>query len=102
MTQKIEKVDLLNNYRIFETNNFLKCFKKINRQNKSFIEAKIRKTVYKQLETEPHFGNNIKKLRNWTPETWRYRIGDFRLFYEIDYGELIVNITASDNRKNAY
>ena len=53
-------------------------------------------------ETEPHFGNNIKKLKNWKPETWRCRIGDFRLFYEIDNRELIVSITVIDNRKDAY
>jgi mRNA interferase RelE/StbE len=95
-------VNLLNKYRIFETDNFLKCLKKINKQNRPFIEGKIRKTIYKQLEIEPHFGNNIKKLRNWKPETWRYRIGDFRLFYEIDDREFIVSIITIDNRKNAY
>jgi len=92
----------LNNYRIFETDHFLKCLKKIDSTNKSFIEDKISKTIYRQLKNEPHSGNNIKKLKNWKPETWRYRIGDFRLFYEIDENELIVSITAIDNRKNAY
>ncbi len=92
----------MKNYRIFETNNFLRSLKKIKGRNKVFIENKINKSIYPQLKEEPHFGKNIKKLKNWKPETWRYRLGDFRLFYEIDDKELIVSITAIDTREDAY
>ena len=37
----------------------------------------------------PHFGANIKKLKDFTPDTWRYRIGAWRLFYEIDEEEKV-------------
>jgi mRNA interferase RelE/StbE len=39
--------------------------------------------VFPQLKEEPHFGLNIKKLKGFVPETWRYRIGKFRLIYII-------------------
>ena len=58
--------------------------------------------VYSQLREKPHFGSNIKKLRDFTPETWRYRIGDWRFFYEIDEDERIVHMTAAHHRKEAY
>jgi len=32
----------------------------------------------------PHFGPSIKRLKHWHPPTWRYRVGDWRFFYEID------------------
>lgn len=100
--QKIEKGVLLNKYRIFETNNFLKCLKKLNKHNKQFIENRLSAIVYAQLKKEPHFGTNIKKLRNWKPETWRYRIADYRFFYEIADENLIVSIITVADRKNAY
>ena len=92
----------MSNYRIFETNNFLKQLRKLNKHNRQYIEEKLKKTVYSQLKAEPHFGNNIKKLKNWKPDTWRYRIGDYRLFYEIDDDELIISIIVVGNRKNIY
>jgi mRNA interferase RelE/StbE len=54
------------------------------------------------LREEPHFGSNIKKLRDFTPETWRYRIGDWRFFYQIDEEEHIVYLIAAHHRKEAY
>jgi hypothetical protein len=29
-----------------------------------------------------HFGQNIKKFKDFTPDTWRYRIGAWRFFNE--------------------
>ena len=51
---------------------------------------------------EPCFGKNIKKLRDYNPDTWRYRIGKFRLFYTVDHEEKIIYILAIDFRKDAY
>ncbi|NQV50560.1 MAG: type II toxin-antitoxin system RelE/ParE family toxin, partial [Candidatus Marinimicrobia bacterium] len=45
---------------------------------------------------------NIKKLRDYTPSTWRYRINKFRLFYTTDTTEKIVFILTIDFRKDAY
>jgi mRNA interferase RelE/StbE len=94
--------DSLTDYRIFETRQFLKDFNKIKGKIQSKLRAKLDDYVYPQLRKEPHFGNNIKKLVDWDPETWRYRIGKNRLFYEIDENEKIVSILAFDPRGSAY
>ena len=90
------------NYKIFETNEFLKKLEKLANQEKSFIKKKLQRYIYPQLKEEPHYGNNIKKLVGYKPETWRYRIGKFRLFYVIDETEKIIYILSIDFRKAAY
>lgn len=92
----------MHNYKIFETNEFLKKIDKLTNREKSFIEKKLLQYIYPQLKEEPHYGNNIKKLVDYKPETWRYRIGKFRLFYLIDEIEKIVYVLSIDLRKDAY
>ena len=92
----------MGNYKIFETNEFIKKIDKILKNEKSFVEKKLHQYVYPQLRDEPHWGNNIKKLIDYNPETWRYRIGRYRLFYAIDEIEKIVYILSIDFRKDAY
>jgi mRNA interferase RelE/StbE len=89
-------------YRIFETNEFIKRFSKFSRQDALFIQNKLITYVYPQLKDEPHFGNNIKKLAGYKPETWRYRIGKYRLFFSIDDQSKIVKILTIEFRKDAY
>jgi mRNA interferase RelE/StbE len=90
------------NYRIFETDYFIKKMNKLNKKQKIILENKLYFKIYPQLSDQPYFGNNIKKLKNYQPETWRYRIGDFRLFYEIAENEKIVNIINISTRQSAY
>ena len=92
----------MSNYRIFETNEFQKRIGKISKREKSFVEKKLREYIYPQLKEEPHYGNNIKKLVDYKPETRRYRIGKYRLFYTIDENEKIIYILSIDLRKDAY
>jgi len=92
----------LNNYRIFETDQFQKDIRRLIKSGKSGIEEKLRQIVYPQLRQHPHFGPNIKKLRNFDPETWRYRIRDWRFFYEIDDEEHIIFMIAASHRGSAY
>ncbi|MFA4923824.1 MAG: type II toxin-antitoxin system RelE/ParE family toxin [Ignavibacteriaceae bacterium] len=75
---------------------------KVADREKSFIKKKLLQYIYPQLRDEPHYGNNIKKLVNHKPETWRYRIGKYRLFYIIDEREKTIFITSLDLRKDAY
>ncbi len=49
-----------------------------------------------------HFGSNIKKLGNYDPPTWRYRIGDYRFFYTVDDKKKLVIMLSADNRQGAY
>ena len=92
----------MSNYNIFETNEFLKNLDKLAYKEKSFIKKKLLQHIYPLLREEPHYGNNIKKLVGYKPETWRYRIGKFRLFYSIDETEKIIYILSVDFRKDAY
>lgn len=92
----------MNKYKIFETDEFQKRIGKISKREKLFIEKKLIEYVYPQLLEEPHYGNNIKKLVNYNPETWRYRIGKYRLFYVIDEEDKIVYLISIDLRKDAY
>ena len=92
----------MSNYKIFETNEFLRKLEKISSRDKLFIEKKLLQHIYPQLKEEPHYGNNIKKLIDYNPETWRYRIGKYRLFYIIEENEKIIYLLSIDLRKEAY
>lgn len=89
-------------YRIFETDNFLDNLEELKKAGARKIVEKLREFVYPHLHKEPHYGPNIRKLRNWESETWRYRIGSWRFFYEINESEKIVYMIAAYHRKEAY
>ena len=89
-------------YRIFETNEFQKRTGKLHGKDSGFIQNKLGSYVYPQLKAEPHFGTNIKKLSGYSPETWRYRIGKYRLFFAIDEQQKIVSVLTIKLRKDAY
>jgi mRNA interferase RelE/StbE len=93
---------LLNNYRIFETEQFQKDLRGIVSSGHPKVAQKLGDFVYPQLREHPHFGPNIKKLSGFDPDTWRYRIGAWRFFYEIDEDEKIVFMIAASHRASAY
>ncbi len=93
---------MLNNYRIFETEQFQKDLKQIALSGQRKVTQKLLEFVYPQLREHPHFGPNIKKLKGFDPEKWRYRIGAWRFFYEIDDKEKIVYMLAASHRSRAY
>ncbi len=89
-------------FRLFETESYLKDLES-DFGGKSFkIKLKLADVVYSQIRQNPYFGKNIKKLRNYEPETWRYRVGDFRFFYSIDDRGKTILMIAADNRADAY
>ena len=92
----------MTNYRIFETEQFQEDLRRIGRSGQPKVAQKLRDYVYPQLREHPHFGPNIKKLKGFDPDTWRYRIGDYRFFYEIDEDEKIVFMLAASHRSVAY
>jgi mRNA interferase RelE/StbE len=92
----------LNSYRIFETDRFQKDLKQIAKSGSKKLFGKLREYVYPQLKESPQYGPNIKKLKNYSPPTWRYRIGSWRFFYEIDESEKIVFMIAAHHRSQAY
>ena len=66
------------------------------------IKTKLVICVYPQLKQNPYFGKNIKKLVNYKPDIWRYRISSYRFFYEIDNQNKIFFMISADNRQNTY
>jgi mRNA interferase RelE/StbE len=102
MTLKVKKAGSLSNFRIFETNQFLEDLKQDFSGRQERIKTKLNNYVYPQLKQNPYFGKNIKKLTNYQPETWRYRIASWRFFYEIDEQNEIVFMIAADSRQDAY
>jgi mRNA interferase RelE/StbE len=99
---KGEEADSFQPFRIFETRSFLAGLASLGSAAQSRLETKLRDYVYPILRQAPHSGSNIKRLKNWDPPTWRYRVGDWRFFYEIDEKQRIVFMTAADHRKQAY
>ncbi|MDC7226994.1 MAG: type II toxin-antitoxin system RelE/ParE family toxin [Spirochaetales bacterium] len=58
--------------------------------------------IYPLLKKNHYFGPNIKRLKGEYSGLYRYRIGKFRLFYEIDNDKIIVFIIDIEDRKDAY
>ena len=92
----------MDRYRIFETEQFLEDLKQDFEGQGKRIGKKLSEFVYPQLRNNPFFGKNIRKLKNYKPDTWRYRIGNYRFFYEIDEKERMVYMIAADSRKDSY
>lgn len=90
------------NYRLFETETFQNDLSRITRAWLHSIRKRLEEHVYGQLRAEPPFGPHIKRLKNWQPPTWRYRIGAWRFFYEINEQEKIVYLLAAEHRGKAY
>jgi len=92
----------LSDFRIFETAQFQEDLRRIFGEREEKIAAKLKMHVYPQLRQQPNFGKNIKKLKGYAPETWRYRIGGYRFFYEIDDKKKIVFMIAAGLRSKGY
>lgn len=89
-------------YSIFETDQFLEDLTQDFKGQGERTREKLLEFVYPQLRNNPYFGKNIKKLKNYKPDTWRYRIGDYRFFYEISQKERLIYMITADSRKGSY
>jgi mRNA interferase RelE/StbE len=96
------KAGWLVRFRIFETDQFIEDITGNFEARGKRLSKKISEYVYPHLRNNPYFGKNIKKLKNYKPETWRYRIGNFRFFYTIDDKKHIVFMITADSRKDIY
>lgn len=88
-----------NRFEIAETETFQSAISK-----KEFVKIynKIKTYVYPQLRINPFFGKNIKKLKGEFKDIYRYRIGEYRLFYQIDEKQILIFIMDMVKRKDAY
>ncbi len=85
-------------FAIAETKNFQKIKKQIDKK----IYDKIVAIVYPQLRSNPYFGTNIKKLKGKLEGYYRYRLGNYRLFYLVEDGKVLIIVTDFRHRQNAY
>ena len=90
---------MLNRFEIAETETFQRS---ISKKEISKIYNKITTYVYPQLRINPFFGKNIKKLKGEFKDVYRYRIGEYRLFYQIDEKQILIFIMDIVKRKDAY
>ncbi len=88
----------MSKFQIAETKTFEKTKSKID----SALYTKIKNFVYPELRKNPFFGTNIKKLKGEFDGVYRYRIGDYRLFYKPDGDKLIVFVLDFKPRGDAY
>jgi mRNA interferase RelE/StbE len=89
----------LDKYKIAETENFSK---KINSRKYNHLYQKVFEDIYPILRSNPFFGTNIKKLKESYKDLYRFRIGNFRLFYKIEEEKSIIFLIDIENRKDAY
>jgi mRNA interferase RelE/StbE len=87
-------------FRVFETEEFRKALARLHPP--ASVTKKLGSYVYPQLRRNPYFGPNIRKLRDYEPPTWRYRIGALRAFYCVDADASVVFLLTVDDRKDAY
>lgn len=92
----------MDSFKIFATVQFLNDLDQDFSGRQERIRTKLHTAVYPQLRQQPYFGKHIKKLKGYTPPTWRYRIGDYRFFYTIDDDKKLVFMLAVDHRGSSY
>jgi len=86
-------------FRLAETKTYLKALEKLKIPG---LAERIHEVVYPEIATSPLGGANIKKLKGAYHAVYRFRIGDYRIFYVVDESERIVFLTDIQNRKDAY
>ena len=79
-----------------------KTFQKVRNKMSPKLYAKIKDIVYPQLRSNPFFGINIKKLKGDFDSYYRFRIGNYRLFYLIENEKVLVVIVDLRHRQKAY
>lgn len=75
----------------------------IKKKAKKFIDKlpkNERLRVAKAIEALPN-GEDIKKLKGYT-DLLRLRVGDYRIIYTVNHGELLVIVVDTGNRGQIY
>ena len=90
---------LSSNFKIAENKSFKK---EILKPELADIYKKLKNFVYPQLRLNPFFGPNIKKLKGEFEGFYRFRVGNYRLFYKVDEEKVIVFIIKLKHRQESY
>jgi mRNA interferase RelE/StbE len=86
-------------FQIAETSTFQKGVETRSLQQ---YYKKLIENVYPRLKVNPYYGPNIKRLKGSLKSVFRYRIGDYRLFYTVDPEKKYVYILTLESRKDSY
>jgi len=95
----VDGIKSLDKYKIAETENYSK---KINSKKYNHLYQKISEDIYPLLKNNPFFGGNIKKLKGEYKNIYRFRIGNYRLFYKIEEQKSLIFIIDIEKRQDAY
>ena len=95
----METTALSEEFRIAETTTFKNG---LETQSYQRYYKKLTENVYPRLKENPYYGPNIKRLKGDLKSVFRYRIGDYRLFYTVDPEKKYVYILTLKNRKDSY
>jgi len=57
---------------------------------------------FDHLAQNPHSHPNIKRLRGELSGYFRYRVGDWRVVYEVNEGQVIVIVVMIAHRRDVY
>ena len=87
-------------YRVLETASFLEDLAAAF--DRARLTAKLHGYVYPLLRVSPRHHPQSRLIQGASPITWRWRIGDWRIFYQIDEASKTVFIIALDLRRDAY
>ncbi|MDD3043506.1 MAG: type II toxin-antitoxin system RelE/ParE family toxin [Methanosarcinaceae archaeon] len=70
----------------------------------SNIDAKNRQRISEAIENlaEDPFPHDVKRIYGTNEKLFRIRVGEFRVLYRIDYGEIVIVIVDIDSRKRVY
>jgi mRNA interferase RelE/StbE len=90
---------LSEDFRIAETATFRKG---LETQGYQRHFKKLTESIYPRLKENPYYGPNIKRLKGDLKSVFRYRLGDFRLFYTVDPEKKYVYILTLRNRRDSY
>ena len=62
-------------------------------------QKKILEAIEKKLSNDPYSGKRL--LGDWSP-LFRYRVGDYRIIYDIDEDKIIIEVIRVRHRKDVY
>ncbi|TRU17739.1 MAG: type II toxin-antitoxin system RelE/ParE family toxin [Microcystis aeruginosa Ma_QC_B_20070730_S2] len=83
------------NYRVIIPKPVQKQLNNLPKQQRERLITAIR------LLTDTHRPSGVKKLKGYD-DTYRIRIGDYRIIYKIQDQEMLIIILSSIHRKDAY
>lgn len=74
----------------------------MNKPQYTSLYHKLVDDIYPQLRRNPFFGVKIKKLKGELSHYYRYRLGNYHLFFSIDPEKSLVIIVTISDRKDSY